>query len=594
MLRAAVIEALTEVLGESAEQAGDLGQFLSDPPNPELGDIAFGCFGLARILRRSPAQIASELAASWQPRGLIQSAEAVGPYLNLRADPAALLSATCRAVGDGSLWATGRTDTPQRMMIEFSQPNTHKTFHVGHLRNVALGDSLVRIHRARGHEVIAANYYGDFGIDVAKCLWWLRTHPEEEAPDTNRTAWLGRAYLFANEALRIKDGKEEGEEADDEATVALKRERLGAVREVLHALEVQEPGVWAQYQQTRAWCLEEFADTYRWLGVSFDVDFFESQVEDASRALVDTFLERGVFEVSDGAVVCSLEPELDVPALLRKSDGTSLYLTWDLGLAERKFSEFDIERSLYVVGSEQRFHFRQLFGTLSRMGYERASDCEHVAYELVVLPEGKMSSRRGTAIPLHELREQVCAAIEVHVAGAEAEGASRIPEGLRDETIHRLAVASLRYGMLRVGTNKRVVFDIGDWTNPQGETGVYLLYAVARLRSIQRKAGDTPALDAGVPTGSGFGQAPEERALLTHLLKAPAVLARSADGNDPSAIAGWLYEGARLVSRFFHECQVIRAEDPALRQARLSLVRAADEVMTEGLRLLGITAVDQM
>ncbi len=593
MLRAAVIEALTGVLGESAEQAGDLGQFLSDPPNPELGDIAFGCFGLARILRRSPAQIAEDLAASWQPGGLFRSAEAVGPYLNLRADPVALLEATCRAVADGSLWAPGRTQVPQRMMIEFSQPNTHKVFHVGHLRNVVLGDSLVRIHRARGHEVIAANYYGDFGIDVAKCLWWLQTHPEEIAPDTHRTAWLGKAYLLANEALRVKDGKEEGEVADDPDTVALKQERLAEVREVLHAMESQEPGVWAQYQQTRAWCLEEFADTYRWLDVSFDVDFFESQVEDASRALVDAFLERGVFELSDGAVVCDLRPELDVPALLRKSDGTSLYLTWDLGLAERKFSEFDIERSLYVVGSEQRFHFRQLFATLERMGYERAADCEHVAYELVVLPEGKMSSRRGTAIPLHELRTQVSAAIEVHIQAAEAEGTSRIPEGLRGETIHRLAAASLRYGMLRIGTNKRVVFDIEGWTNPRGETGVYLLYAVARLRSIQRRAGGAPALDVALPTDAGFGEALEERALLTHLLKAPVVLERSADSNDPSAIAGWLYEGSRLVSRFFHECQVIKAQ-PGLRRARLALVRAADEAMTEGLRLLGITAVDQM
>ncbi|MEZ4236982.1 MAG: arginine--tRNA ligase, partial [Myxococcota bacterium] len=276
-----------------------------------------------------------------------------------------------------------------------------------------------------------------------------------------------------------------------------------------------------------------------------------------------------------------LQPDLDVPALVRKSDGTSLYLTWDLALAKQKFDEHDIQRSLYVVGSEQKFHFKQLFLTLQRMGYERAADCEHVAYELVVLPEGKMSSRKGTAIPLHTLQQEVSAAIR-----------ERMQDGGDEETVRRIAVACVKYGMLRVGTNKRVIFAIDGWTNPEGDTGAYLLYMVARIRSIFRRAGEDVALEAGVGAVESFG-APEERALLNHLLRLPAVVERAAVGSDPSAIAGWIAEGARTFSKFYDACRVIDAE-PDLRRARLALIRATDVVMTQALDLLGITPVDAM
>ncbi len=574
MLRAAVIEVLTRSLrADELAAVGPLDRFLSDPPDPAMGDLAFGCFGLSKLRRRSPADVARELAASLVPAGLVASVEPAGPYLNFRAHPALLLDATVRSVADGSLFAAARADRPQKMMVEFSQPNTHKPFHVGHLRNVALGDSLVRLHRARGHTVVAANYYGDYGIDVAKCLWWLETHPALVAPPEGRTAWLGAAYIAANAEVATADG-------DDDATKARKAATFDQIRSVLHRMESREPAAWGRYQETRTWCLDEFADTYRWLDVGFDVVFYESLVEAPAARIVDAELAKGVFSLSNGAIVCDLQPDLDVPALVRKSDGTSLYLTWDLALAKQKFDEHDIERSLYVVGSEQRFHFQQLFLTLARMGYARAADCEHVAYELVVLPEGKMSSRKGTAIPLHALREELSAVI-----------AERVPGG-DPETVRRIAVACLKYGMLRIGINKRVVFAIGDWTNPEGDTGAYLLYSLARIRSIVRKSGVDDDWTANLDRASAFG-ATEERALLTHLLKLPAVIERAATTSDPSTLAGWVYDGARAFSRFYEACRVIDAE-PDLRRARLALIRATDLAMTRGLELLGITAVDAM
>ncbi|MBX2803344.1 MAG: arginine--tRNA ligase [Myxococcales bacterium] len=588
MLRAAVIDLLRDLLAEHLETLGDVGRFLSHPPDPSMGDLAFGCFPLAKAMRRSPNQIAEDLAARVEPAGLIEAAEAAGPYVNFRADPSALLDGVARAVADRSLFAQAQAEVSERVMIEFSQPNTHKTFHVGHLRNVALGDSLVRIHRARGHHVIAANYYGDFGLDVAKCLWWLRTHPERTAPPTGRTHFLGAAYVAANGQIKV-DHK-----ADSDEVKAAKAAKLDEARQILHGMESQQPEVWALYQETRQWCLDEFAEVYQWLDVHFDVDYFESQVEEPASALVDEYMSHGVFEKSEGAVICRLEPDSDTPALVRKSDGTSLYLTWDLALAKHKFDDYDIERSVYVVGSEQRFHFTQLFLTLGRMGYARAKDCRHVAYELVMLPgPKKMSSRDGTAIPLHELRAAVEGAIDAKLLEAEAARTSRVPAAARDETVHRLAVACLKYGMLSVSVNKSVIFDLDDWVNFQGNSGAYLLYSLARIRSIFRAGDEDVVLADGFPTIQGFG-ADLERGLLSQILKLPAVVARAEGAADPSPIANWAYDTAQAFSKFYNVHKVLEAETAELRRARLTLLRALDEAMTEGLGLLGITPVDAM
>ncbi len=577
MFHAAALAALRQALGEDAGVLGDLGSLLTPPPKVEMGDLAFPCFPLAKIRRAAPAAIARTLADAIPAGGPIASVQALGPYVNFFADPDALLDALWAALEDGSFFARLRSPEPTRVMIEFSQPNTHKVFHVGHLRNVAVGDALVRVLRARGHDVVAANYYGDFGIDVAKCLWWLEGHPGEP-PAEGRTAWLGAAYTAATK--RVEEAEASGE---DEAR-AVKAE----IRTVLTAMEAGEPAITARYRETRQWCLDEFADIYAWLGVRFDHDFFESELEEAGKQVVDDALAKGVFVESRGAIICDLEAEGLGAALVRKSDGSSLYMTWDLALAKRKFDEFDVRKSMYVVGSEQTLHFQQLFATLGKMGYERAKDCRHVSYELVMLPEGKMSSRRGTAIPFHELRARVLDAIRTRMSAAAG------PDG-DAQTAETVAIACLKYGMLHVGNNRRVIFDIDDWTNPEGDTGAYLLYSLARIAGIQRKAaaaGTVIEAGASVTSHAGFG-GEAERALLGHLGTFPAVVARVEATCDPSHVAGFLFEGAKLFSRFYQTCPVLKAE-PALQAARLRLASCAQRIFTEALGLLGIDAVDAM
>jgi arginyl-tRNA synthetase len=589
----AVLDALVSVLAgrAGAPDRESLAKTLTHPPDATKGDLAFPAFQLAKAERKAPPAIAAELAAALgaltsrpEARTPIARVEAAGPYVNFFADSGVVLADLVRSLADGSFDAACRSEAPQRVMVEFSQPNTHKVFHVGHLRNVAVGDALQRVFRARGHDVVAANYYGDFGVDVAKCLWWLQHEDAGAPPASARGAWLGKAYASTTARLA------ELEEQDKAAFQALHAD----LRAILAGIKDGDAVLAPLYQRTRQWCLDEFADVYGWLDVHFDTDFYESELEEPGQAIVDEYLARGVFEVSQGAVVCKLD-DFDLgPALVRKSDGTSLYLTWDLVLARRKFDEFGVERSLYVVGAEQTYHFQQLFATLTRMGYERAKDCRHVSYALVMLPDGKMSSRKGKIIPFHELRAAMQGAILEKMRSDERGTRASWDEAKWATTVQRVAVACLRYGMTKVSNTTQVIFDVDDWTNLEGESGAYVMYGHARLASILAKA---PAaaladLDRAAVRAAGFG-AEAERALLGHLVRYPRVLAQVEASCDPSHLSAWLYDGTKLFSRFYHDCPVLKA-DGELLGARLALVQAAASVMARGLRTLGIEPVDEM
>lgn len=596
-LRAELLQRLAPLVAERAPEfpLEQLAAALTRPPDAQKGDLALPVFPLAKALKAAPPAIAAELAqalgAGLEARpGLIARVAAQGPYLNAFADPARLLGRLLAGASSGEFFAALHTEQRQRVMVEFSQPNTHKVFHVGHLRNVCVGDALQRVLRARGHEVVAANYYGDFGIDVAKCLWWLTRaggDPLAEAPPRDRGVWLGQAYARTTAHI-------EALEADKPAKAAEIEQLFAQLKGILEAIKAGDARLAPLYQKTRAWCLEEFAEVYAWLGVRFDTDFFESELEEPGQRIVDEYLARGVFEPSQGAIICDLGAAKLGPALVRKSDGTSLYLTWDLVLARRKFDEFGIERSLYVVGAEQTYHFQQLFATLQRMGYERAKDCRHVAYELVMLPDGKMSSRKGRVITFDQVRRSLAQAIRERMESADREARAGWSPALWDETIQRVAVACLRYGMLRVTNTTRVIFDTEDWTSLEGETGAYLLYSLARIAGIFRRAGrpELAELQAGLARAERFG-APPERELLAHLLRYGEVLAQVEKSLDPSHLASWLYDGARLFSRFYHDCPVLKSEEP-LRSARLALCRAAELVLAHGLRCLGIEPVEEM
>jgi arginyl-tRNA synthetase len=570
---------------------------LAPPPNPELGDLAFPCFRLAKALRMAPPKIAAELAAKLGQAGdsaLIAEAAPAGPYLNLRLHPHEAARHLLPA------WARGeRPEYPssdQKIMVEYSQPNTHKAFHVGHMRNLCLGDALVRLLRATNHEVVAANYLGDVGTHVAKCLWGLEALVDEEPPEQARGEWLGEVYAKA--AIQLEDWEKAGEAGDEAAAAkyAAARERMS---EILRGIERRDPEYYELWLRTRQWSLDEFEEIYAWTGVEFDRVFYESEVDEPGLKLVDEFLQKGVFVESQGAVGIE-NPEIKhMPFfMLRKSDGTGLYATKDLALARMKFEEYGIDRSIYVVDARQSDHFKQVFLTLEKMGFEQAKLCEHVAYEMVELPDGAMSSRKGNVITFRRLREQLAAALDEKFFAALRE---EWPAEEIDEAIHQVSLGAIKYGMLARDNNQKIVFDMDKWTEVHGgDSGATLQYVSARSASLLRKAGERGMrLDEGLlggERGTAAGTLGEaaERGLMQALIGLPGSVAHAAETLRPSILCSQLFVLAKAYNRFQQECNVIHQEDGGVVQARLLLVKATREALSWGLSLLGIPAPERM
>lgn len=569
---------------------------LAPPPKPELGEFAFPCFRLSKALSSAPAKIAAELGEqlSKLDNPLIAAAVPAGPYLNLRlhAHEAGRILLPAWARGEAPEYA----HSEQKLMVEYSQPNTHKEFHVGHMRNLCLGDSIVRLLRASGHEVVAANYLGDVGTHVAKCLWGLEALTDGQPPETGRGEWLGNIYSQAS--IQLEDWESAGEAGDQDAAAKYQAARA-RMSEILQQIEARKGPYHELWLRTRQWSLDEFDEIYAWAGVHFDRVFYESDVDEPGLRLVDEYLAKGIFVESRGAVGIENPEVKHMPFfMLRKSDGTGLYATKDLALARIKFEEYGIDRSIYVVDARQSDHFRQVFLTLKKMGFEQADRCEHVAYEMVELPEGVMSSRKGNVITFRSLREQLAEALErtfFHKYRGER------PDADIDAVIHEVSLGAIKYGMLARDNNQKIVFDMAEWTKIEGgDMGPYLQMVSARTASLLRKAGERGlTIDDALLAGTASLQAGTlddlaERQLMQMLIDLPGAVAQAAYALRPSILCGRLLALAHAYNHFQQKCNVIHQTDQGVVQSRLLLVKATRNALAWGLSLLGIPAPEWM
>lgn len=504
----------------------------------------------------------------------VTAVEAAGPYVNFRVSLAEMARQDVAAFLDGSAFALEPAGPREKVMIEYSQPNTHKAFHVGHMRNVALGDALARITATLGHKVIAANYIGDVGTHIARCLWFYQRHRGEEPPATERGEWLGQQYTAATRMI---------EDAPEEQRKAYERE----VSETLQQIESGSGPLYELWRETRLWSLDSFAEIYRWLGAHFDEVFYESEMTE-SRAIVEDGLARGVFQRSQGAVGIDLERYGLGFLLVLKADGTTLYATKDLALARLKFERFGIDRSIYVVGAEQTLHFQQVFKTLELLGYPQAARCTHLAYGLVMLPEGKMSSRAGNVILFSRLRAEMDAYIRSHYLDAHR---GDWPEEEIAETARRIAVAAIRYGMVKQDSTRAIVFNMEDWLVSEGDTGTYLCYAYTRIQSVLRNAIGmrvNPRADFALLTQD------TERRLIRQLHEFNRAVRQAGEQSRPNLVANFLFQLCKEFSRAYVTSPVLRAETPELAEARLALFTATGRVLERGLSLLGIVPPSRM
>jgi arginyl-tRNA synthetase len=552
---------------------------IETPPQTKMGDYSFPCFTLAKVFRKAPALIANELTEVLKEiladSNLFEGFKPLGPYLNVKVNSSEMAKRVLPEIHNGKWFVLNSSELKTQVMIEFSQPNTHKGFHVGHCRNVALGDSLVRLFRYNGYQVVAANYIGDIGTHIAKCLWYYQEKNEENPPQANKGEWLGELYTASTLELESQTESE-------------KERTQKKISDILAKLEEKDPQISQVWQETRLWSLEDFEQIYSWLGTQFDHIFYESEVDEEGKQLVILGAEHGVFQKSDGAIGIDLKEEKLGFFLLLKSDGNTLYSTKDLALAKRKFEEFGIERSIYVVGAEQTLHFQQVFATLKKMGYEQAERCIHLPYALVVLPEGKMSSRNGNVILFSKLQREMCAFVRNNYL--EAHRLNWSDEEI-ESTTRKVAVAAIKYGMLNQDPNKQITFSLKDWLVSEGDTGVYLIYAYVRIRSIIRQFEN---FDPQTEVDLKLLEHLHEKALIRKLFDFNDIASQAAEQYRPSLLARTLFELCKDFSRCYSSCSVKHAESTELQLARLNLFSAVAATLSIGLNLLGIEPPERM
>jgi arginyl-tRNA synthetase len=522
-------------------------------------------------------ELAQQVAGTLGLPAGFERVEAVKGYLNLYFKTGEYTRRVIdRVLEEGAAYGSG-AKRGERVMVEFSQPNTHKAFHVGHLRSAILGDVLARILEFAGYDVVRANYPGDIGLHVIKWLWNYMNFHQGEKPEKDITRWMGGIYAEANRRLE--------ENPDLEAEV----------RALYARWDKRDPEVLALWEETRQWSLEGFHELYDLLDVRFDRYYFPSMAEHPGKEVVDELIRKGIAqdERPEGPVIVKIDEQLGLKnekyrvMVVLRSDSTALYATEDLALAKMKFADYpDLARSLYVVDVRQSLHFQQVFKTLELAGHEWAQHCQHIPYELVNLPGNVvMASREGTVVLLEDLiREATRRALEV----VEEKNPELTPDQ-KMKIARAVGIGAIKYPMLNRENTKIVTFDWEAALDFNGQAAPYIQYAYVRAGSILRKAGGKvpPEHDYQYPMTQA------EIQLVDLITRLPREVDRAAAEYRPLYLASMAYEMARSFSDFYNECPVLQAEEP-VRSGRLRLVAAARQSIANALALLGITAPEAM
>ena len=573
-----------------------------NPPSPEMGDIGFPMFGYAKTLRKGPPQIAQMAAEKLAQTALagqnaLGTAQAQGPYLNIRLNRAVTAKSILEEIFSKKAdnFSFGRTDTlaGKKVMVEFSSPNTNKPLHLGHLRNDVLGESISRIISACGAQVRKVCIINDRGVHICKSMLAYKEQgqgktPESEGVKSDR--FVGDWYVCFSKALKseveklINEGVKK-EEAEQQAPSMKK------AQELLRKWEAGDVETVELWKKMNSWAIEGMKKTYARTGVSFDKYDFESENWMLGKDEVLKGLEKGIFfRQEDGAVAVDLSGEkLDKKILLR-SDGTSIYITQDFGTAIKRYKDWPFDQLVYVVGSEQQYHFKVLFILLEKLGYSWAKNLYHLSYGMVNLPEGKMKSREGTVVDADDLIDSLRDMALAEIREKEREGEVGNPV----EVAEKIAVGALHYFLLQPSPGKDMLFDPKESLSFTGNTGPYLQYMGARISSMLRKAGEENSTAAKNDADFSLLVSDPEWDLIKSLAAYPAAISEAAANFDPSHLASFLYELSKCFSRFYHECPILNCADPALSKARLELSRAVMFVLKDAFNLVCIPFLNVM
>ena len=557
------------------------------------GDRTVVVFPWVKAARKAPEAVAAEIGA-WlvEHQPAVKAYNAVKGFLNLVITPTYWNGVLAAIAADKEFGTVAPTEESPLVMIEYSSPNTNKPLHLGHLRNILLGNSLSRIIAACGNRVVRTNIVNDRGIHICKSMlawqrWFGGATPESCGKKGDHL--VGDCYVAFDQHYKaeLKELMAKGMTEDDAKEAS---QLMADARAMLRAWEEGDPEVRRLWEMMNSWVYAGFDDTYRRMGVGFDKIYYESQTYLDGKEKVMEGLQKGVlYRRDDGSVWADLTADgLDHKLLLR-ADGTSVYMTQDIGTAKQRFDDYPIDKMIYVVGNEQNYHFQVLSLVLDRLGFSWGKDLVHFSYGMVELPEGKMKSREGTVVDADDLMaEMVQGAADIAAELGKTDGLS---QDEIDNIAETVGMGALKYFLLKVDPRKNMTFNPKESIDFNGKTGPFIQYTYARIRSVLRRSADEgfkPVdFSAVVPNG-------REIALIQRLSDFPAVVAEAGRTYSPALIANYAYDLVKEYNQFYHDCSILREADAAKRSLRLELSEVTARTVATALNLLGIGVVERM
>ena len=558
------------------------------------GDYTLVVFPLLKVSHSSPENTGKAIG-EWLRENVSEIAgyNCVKGFLNISFSPLYWNELFNDILSDndfGQLPSTG-----QNIMVEFSSPNTNKPLHLGHIRNNLLGDSVSRLLKACGNNVMKVTLVNDRGVHICKSmLAWLKAGngitPENSGKKGDHL--VGDCYVAFNDIYKkevdeLVAGGMTKDQAEKEAP------SLKEAHEMLVKWEEGDKDVRELWKTMNGWVMDGFDKTYRELGISFDKTYFESETYLLGKELVQKGLDMGVFvKDPDGSVWCDLTSDgLDRKLLLR-SDGTSVYMTQDLGTAERRFSEYKLDSHVYVVGNEQNYHFQVLKLILGKLGFKWADDIFHLSYGMVELPEGKMKSREGTVVDADDLLEQMYD--EARKTSEESGKLADMSDDEKAQLYRMIGLGALKYFIIKVDPKKTMLFNPKESIDFNGNTGPFIQYTHARIKSILRKADDQGISHKAADVLASIEPSAKETRLIKLLSTYPAKVAEAGAAYSPAVIANYAYDLAKEFNQYYHDTRILQEEDQDVRRFRLVLIQTVAEVLVKAMDILGIQLPERM
>ena len=599
-INAAVVKAVETLYGATVDAA----QIQLQKTKREFeGSLTLVVFPLLRVSRKKPEDTASDIGAY-----LKENCHAVADYnvikgfLNLTVSHESWLEMLENINADESYGIHKPDENSPLWMIEYSSPNTNKPLHLGHLRNILLGWALANIEEACGKQVVKTNIVNDRGIHICKSmLAWLKYGNGETPQSSGKKGdhLIGDYYVLFDKHYRqqVKELTEKytAEGMNEEEARKQAEQDAPLMREAHEMLVKWEQGdneVRTLWRKMNEWVYDGFNETYRTMGVGFDKIYYESDTYLVGKSLVEDGLDKGIFfRKDDGSVWADLRNEGLDEKLLIRADGTSVYMTQDIGTAKLRYQDFPIKKMIYVVGNEQDYHFKVLSILLDRLGFEWGKSLVHFSYGMVTLPNGKMKSREGTVVDADDLMEEMV--LTAKQTSEELGKFADIPEDEKAETARIVGMGALKYFLLKVDARKNMLFNPEESIDFNGNTGPFIQYTYARIRSVLRKA-NAQGLDINSPVPAGTEVNDKEAALIQLLADFDATVRQAGEDMSPSIIANYCYDLVKEYNQFYHDYSILREENEGKKRLRLVLSANVAKIVRSGMNLLGIEMPERM